>query len=197
MDHLGSPVMDHPISLSVTDDLSRNRWTVGFRWLLVIPHLIWLTLWGIAVSFAVIASWFATLFAGTTPQGLHDFIAQYLRYSTHVNGYLYFLADPYPGFLGDRPYGADLSIAPPAPQNRWITGFRLIVAIPALIVAYVIGILLAFMWLVAWVVGIVMGAIPLGMRNLIAWCVRFIQQTNGYLMLLTDRYPDFSTDPSA
>ena len=51
--------MDHPISLSVTDDLGRNRWTVGFRWLLVIPHLIWLTLWGIAVSFAVIASWFA------------------------------------------------------------------------------------------------------------------------------------------
>ena len=122
--------MEHPITLSFTDDLRRNRLTVGFRWLLVIPHLIWLTIWGIAVFFAVIANWFATLFAGQTPQGLHDFIAQYLRYSTHVNGYLYFLADPYPGFLGDRPYDADLSIAPPAPQNRWITGFRVILVDP-------------------------------------------------------------------
>jgi hypothetical protein len=189
--------MDHPISLSVTDDLSRNRLTVAFRWLLVIPHLIWLSLWGIAVYFAVIISWFATLFAGTTPQGLHDFIAQWLRYSTHVNGYLYFLANPYPGFLGDREYDADLSIAPPAHQNRWVTGFRLILAIPALIVVYFIGILLFFLWIVAWVVGIVMGATPLGLRDLIAWIIRFSQQTNGYLMLLTDRYPSFSTNPRA
>lgn len=189
--------MEHPISLSVTDDLRRNRLTVGFRWLLVIPHAIWLMIWGIAVSLAVIISWFATLFAGTTPQGLHDFIAQWLRYSTHVNGYLYFLADPFPGFLGDRPYDADLSVAPPAPQNRWITGFRPILAIPALIVLYVLGILLSVMWLIAWVVGIFAGAIPLGMRNLIAWIIRFNQQTGGYLMLLTDRYPSFGTDPAA
>jgi Domain of unknown function (DUF4389) len=189
--------MDHPIQLSVTDDLRRNRLTVAFRWLLVIPHAIWLAIWGIAVFFAVIISWFATLFAGTTPQGLHDFIAQYLRYSTHVNGYLYFLADPYPGFLGDRPYDADLTIAPPARQNRWITGFRLILAIPALIVLYVLGILQSVLWLIAWVVGIFMGAIPLGMRNLIAWIIRFTQQTSGYLMLLMDRYPSFSTETQA
>src|SRR5215210_6238965 len=142
---------DHPIQLRVTDDLRRNRLTVGFRWLLVIPHLIWLTIWGIAVFFAVIISWFATLFAGQAPQGLHDFIAQYLRYATHVNGYLYFLADPYPGFLGDQPYDVDLEIAPPARQNRWITAFRGILAIPAHIVAYVLSILLGVLWIVAWV----------------------------------------------
>lgn len=189
--------MDHPIQLSVTDDLSRNRLTVAFRWLLVIPHVIWLSLWGIAVYFAVIISWFATLFVGTTPKGLHDFIAQWLRYSTHVNGYLYFLADPYPGFLGDRPYDADLAIAPPAPQNRWITGFRAILAIPAVIVLYVIGILLSIVWLIAWIVGIFLGRIPLGLRDLTAWCVRFTQQTTAYVLLLTDRYPSFSTDTRA
>jgi Domain of unknown function (DUF4389) len=189
--------MDHPIRLSFTDDLRRNRLTVAFRWLLVIPHLIWLTIWGIAVFFAVIANWFATLFAGTSPQGLHDFIAQYLRYATHVNGYLYFLADPYPGFLGDRPYDADLSIAPPARQNRWITGFRAILAIPAHIVAYFLGILLGILWIIAWIVGIFAGRIPQGMRDLIAWIIRFNQQTYGYVMILTDRYPSFSTDPHA
>jgi Domain of unknown function (DUF4389) len=188
---------DHPIQLRVTDDLRRNRLTVGFRWLLVIPHLIWLTIWGIAVFFAVIISWFATLFAGQTPQGLHDFIAQYLRYATHVNGYLYFLADAYPGFLGDQPYDVDLEIAPPARQNRWITAFRGILAIPAHIVAYVLSILLGVLWLVAWIVGIFTGQIPLGLRNLIAWCIRFTQQSYAYVMFLTDRYPSFSADPNA
>ena len=54
------------------------------------------------------------------------------------------------------------------------------------------------MWLVAWVVGIVIGAIPLGMRDLIAWCIRFIRQTYGYLMLLTGPlHPSFGTDPRA
>lgn len=196
--------MDHPIRLRVADDLRRNRLTVAFRWLLVIPHLIWLTIWGIAVFFAGIAvffagiaSWFATLFAGQTPQGLHGFIAQYLRYSTHVNGYLYFLANPYPGFLGDRPYDVDLDIAPPAPQNRWVTAFRLILAIPAHIVAYVLSILIGVLWLVAWVIGIVAGEIPRGLRDLIAWIIRFMSQTYAYVLLLTDRYPSFSADPRA
>ena len=47
----------HPIHLVVTDDLQRSRLTVFFRLLLVIPHLIWLALWGIAVCFAVIVAW--------------------------------------------------------------------------------------------------------------------------------------------
>lgn len=189
--------MEHPIKLSFTDDLHRNRLTVAFRWLLVIPHLIWLTIWGIAIFFAVIVSWFATLFAGQTPQGLHDFIAQYLRFTTQVHGYLYFLADPYPGFLGDRPYDTDLSIAPPAHQNRWITGFRGILSIPAHIVAYVLSILLGILWIIGWIVGIVMGEIPEGLRNLIAWIIRFTMQTYAYVMLLTDRYPSFTGDPHA
>jgi len=187
--------MSHPISLAVTDDLRRTRLTVAFRIILVIPHLVWLSLWGIVVALAVIVSWFATLFAGTTPEGLHSFIAQYLRYSTQVFGYLSFLGDPYPGFLGDRAYDADLVIAPPAPQNRWKTGFRIILAIPALIVSSIIRNLIVIIAVISWFACLFTGAMPVGLRNLTAWMIRFTQQTNGYLFLLTDRYPSFSTDP--
>jgi hypothetical protein len=45
------PAPPHPIHLVVTDDLQRNRVTVFFRFFLTIPHLIWLMVWGIAVSF--------------------------------------------------------------------------------------------------------------------------------------------------
>jgi hypothetical protein len=189
--------MGHPIVLTVTDDLRRTRLTVAFRLILVIPHLVWLSVWGIAVAFAVIASWFATLFAGRTPDGLHSFIAQYLRYSVQVYGYLLFLADPYPGFLGDRPYGADLVIAPPAPQNRWVTGFRIVLAIPALVVAQILGYLAQVLAVIAWFACLFLGAMPLGLRNLIAWVVRFNAQTYGYVALLTERYPSFSPDPAA
>ena len=185
----------HPISLTLTDDLERNRLTVFFRLILVIPHLIWLSLWGIAVFFAIIISWFATLFAGTTPLGLHNFIAQYLRYAVQVYGYLLFLADPYPGFLGDRPYGADLVVAPPLPQNRWKTGFRAILGIPALIVTQVLGYVLEIIAFIAWIVCLFLGRVPVGLRDLIAWIVRFTAQTHGYMAMLTDRYPSFSTDP--
>lgn len=186
----------HPIRLTLSDDLSRNRLTVFFRLILVIPHLIWLGLWGIVVGLAVIVSWFATLFAGQTPAGLHNFIAQYLRYTTQVYGYILFLADPYPGFLGDRDYPADLIVAPAAPQNRWKTAFRLILAIPAAIVTNVLQYLVYALAVIAWFACLFTGAMPLGLRNLVAWVVRFNAQTNGYLLLLTDRYPNFSTDPT-
>ena len=184
----------HPIRLVLSDDLKRTRLTVFFRLILVIPHLIWLSLWGIVVYFAIIVSWFATLFAGQTPLGLHNFIAQYMRYLTQVYGYLLFLADPYPGFMGDRAYPSDLEVDPPAPQNRWITGFRAILAIPAVIVAEVLGYLVTVVAIIAWFACLFTGEMPLGMRNLTAWIVRFTMQTHGYVGLLTDRYPSFSTD---
>jgi hypothetical protein len=187
--------MGHPVVLTVGDDLRRNRLTVAFRIILAIPHAIWLSLWGIAAALAVIASWFATLAAGRTPDGLHAFIAQYLRYGVHVYSYLLFLADPYPGFLGDRPYPADVAVAPPAPQNRWKTAFRIILAIPALLVSQVLGYLVQVLAVISWFACLFTGAMPLGLRNLTAWIVRFNAQTYAYVMLLTERYPDFSPDP--
>ena len=44
-------------------------------------------------------------------------------------------ANPFPGFLGEPGYPVDVEIAPPARQNRWVTGFRLILAVPAFVIA--------------------------------------------------------------
>ena len=74
----------HPVRLVVNDDLQRNRLTVFFRLILAIPHIIWFALWSVVNVLAVIANWFATLVKGQSPEGLHNFIATYLRYQTHV-----------------------------------------------------------------------------------------------------------------
>lgn len=186
------PAPDHPVRLVVTDDLRRNRLTVFFRLILAIPHLIWLTLWSIAAVFAGIANWAVTLISGISPPGLHNFLAAYVRYSTQVSAYFYLVADPFPSFAGKPGYPVDLEIDPPQPQNRWKTGFRLILVIPAWILVSVLQYVVQIIGFLGWFVCLALGRMPQGMRDLSAYCLRFQAQTYAYLAVLTDRYPSLS-----
>lgn len=181
---------DDPIQLDVSDDLARSRLTVFFRALLAIPHLIWLLLWGIAAYLAVIVCWFATLFRGTSPDSLHRFLAAYVRYQTHVYAYLFLVANPFPGFTGEQgSYPVEPRIEGPREQNRWKVGFRLILAIPALLLGSAYSGLLLIVGLLGWFASLANSSMPLGMRNAGALALRYTAQSNGYLLLLTDRYP--------
>jgi hypothetical protein len=186
----------HPIRLVVKDDLQRNRLTVFFRIILAIPHFVWLVLWGVVAVLAVIANWFATLVKGESPGGLHNFLATYLRYQTHVWAYTLILADPYPGFGGKPGYPIDIEVDPPVRQNRWTVGFRIILAIPALLIARIMTNLSQILALFNWVVSLVLGRLPEGMRNFGAFALRYEQQTTAYIYLLTDRYPSFNVSVS-
>jgi hypothetical protein len=186
----------HPIRLVVTDDLQRNRLTVFFRLILAIPHLIWLTVWGIVAALAVIANWFATLVKGQSPEGLHNFLATYLRYQTHVYAYVLLLADPFPGFGGKPGYPIDIEIDPPQPQNRWTVAFRVILAIPAYIVSGILGYLNRALAVFSWFIALATGSVPEGLRNFAAFALRYEQQTAGYALLLTGRYPSFDVSVS-
>jgi hypothetical protein len=186
----------HPIRLVVNDDLQRNRLTVFFRLLLAIPHLIWVGLWGIVAALAALANWVATLVTGKSPEGLHNFLATFLRYQTHVYAYVLLIADPFPGFGGQPGYPIDLEIASPQPQNRWTVAFRLILAIPAFIVSGILGYLNRALAIFSWFVAVFMGRVPEGLRNFAAFAVRYEQQTAGYALLLTERYPSFNVGVS-
>ena len=182
----------HPIRLVVTDDLQRNRLTAFFRLILAIPHLIWLALWGIVAVLAALANWVATLVTGQSPEGLHNFLATFLRYQTHVYAYVLLIADPFPGFGGQPGYPIDLEIDPPQRQDRWTVAFRLILAIPAFIVSGILGYLNRVLALFSWFLAVFMGRLPEGLRNFAAFAVRYEQQTAAYALLLTDRYPSFN-----
>jgi hypothetical protein len=179
-----------PIRMFVEDDRRRSRLTTFFRLALAAPHFVWLLLWGVAVAFAVIASWFATLVRGRPPARLHRFLAAYLRYQTHVLAFVQLVANPFPGFVGRQgSYPVDIEIDGPEPQRRLVTGFRLLLAIPAFLVA---GSLLSVAYVAAlfsWFVALVRGRVPQGLRNLGAFALRYSAQVNGYAMLLTDSYP--------
>ena len=215
---------ERPIRLVVRDDdLRRSRLTVFFRLLLAIPHFVWLTLWGIAAFVVAFILWLAVLIEGKAPEILHDFVAGYVRYATHVGAYVFLAANPYPGFRGAPGYPVDLEIDPPQRQSRWTGFFRLLLALPALLLAAALG--GGFYWgstssswgsaggeedalwtgfslvgvaavaaFLAWFVALVRGRTPRGLRDLIAYAMAYGAQTSGYLLLLTGWYP--SSDPA-
>jgi hypothetical protein len=84
-------------------------------------------------------------------------------------------------------YEADFNPTP----NRWTTFFRLILAIPWLIVAYVYEILVAFTLLFAWVAVIILGRYPEWLYNFNGGVLRFYIRTFAWLYLQTDAWPPF------
>jgi Domain of unknown function (DUF4389) len=147
---------------------------------------------------AWIVNWFATLFMGRSPEGLHTFLAAYLRYLTHVRAYTLLVADPFPQFTGKLgTYPIDLEVDAPEQQNRLTVFFRFILAIPALVVSYILSQLNQVLAVFSWFVALVMGRVPEGLRNFAALAIRIESQTYGYVMLLTGRYPSFNVGVEA
>jgi hypothetical protein len=211
---------DVPARIVVADDLRRSRVTVFFRLVLFIPHLVWLALWTVVALLGAIANWFATLALGRSPAALYRFLSAYVRYATHVSAFVLLAGNPFPGFTGAAgSYPIDVEVAPLERQLRLKTLFRIVLAIPALIIvgairsggfasgtvsggtgrrAYSfsseIGLLLACA-LLGWFVSLARARMPQGLRNALAWGLGYSAQVGAYLFLLTDRYPN--TDPGA
>jgi len=211
----------HPVRLVVEDDLRRNRWTafVVVRFIFAIPHLIWIFLWTVAVFFAAIANWLASLVRGTPPQGLHRFMCSYLRYSLHLTSYLALAGNPYPGFLGEEgEYPIDVRFPEPSHQNRWSIFLRLFLALPALVLSSALagsggtrfststhasrstsfsggGALIVACGLLGSFASLVRGRMPKGLRDAAAYAIGYSAQAGAYLLLVTDRYPN--ADPTA
>jgi hypothetical protein len=128
-----------PIQIVVADDLERSRATVIFRFLLVIPHLIVVSLWGFAAAAVTVIIWFALIFEGKAPRSLQGFVVSYLRYSVHVSSYLYLAAGPYPAFGGGQGYPVDVEITPSTRQSRGRVAARFFLAVPVLMLAVAVG----------------------------------------------------------
>jgi hypothetical protein len=190
-------IQTHPIDMSVGSDLRRSRLTVFFRVLIAIPHLLWMFVWGIAAEVVVLVAWFAALFIGRVPDGMHDFLASYLRFYTRLAAYLFLLADPYPPFGGSPGgYPVEVRIAPAEPQSRLTVFFRLVLIIPAALLTYVFRLVNQIVAFLGWFLCLFTGRMNEGMQNTSAWLLRYEVQTAAYALLLTQRYPSLSGAPT-
>ncbi len=180
---------DHPVRLELADDGRRSRLTVLFRYLLTLPHMIWLVLWSIAAFVAAIVNWLVTLVRGRPAAPLHRFLAAFVRYNAHVSAFFYLVANPFPGFTGARAYPVQVTMPGPEAQARWKTLFRIFLALPAFIVIVGLSSALLVAAFLGWFASLVTGRMPTGLRNLGAIAIRYVAQTYAYVFLVTDRYP--------
>jgi hypothetical protein len=178
------------ILVAFAEPARQNRLTVLVRIILAIPHLIVLWALGIAAEVVVIICWFAALFMGRLPASLAEFLAGYLRWAGRFYSYLFLLTDKYPPFeLGDAEYPVRVLIQP-GRLNRLAVFFRLILAIPAYILAVLVlyGMETLVMF-VTWLIVLIAGHMPRPLYEAIAAGTRYHIRLYGYLFLLTGTYP--------
>lgn len=188
--------MSYPVSFEVDYIPRHSRLTTFFRLLLAIPILVWLWLYGIVATIAVFIAWFAIVITGRYPQGLYDFVAGYTRLLAQTNGYVALLCDQYPPFVGgEANYPIRMQFAGPLVRySRLKTGFRFILAIPIVVLRYVINLLLEVGAFAAWFVIVITGGLPRGLFDVMVLANSYTARSDAYLFLLTETYPPFQDD---
>jgi Domain of unknown function (DUF4389) len=182
----------YPISYEADYERNPNRVTTFFRIILAIPWLIVAYIYAIALFVTSIVAWFAVVILGRYPDGLFNFNAGMLRYFVRIGSYFSLLTDQFPPFgLGEDPtYPVRLQVAPrPERQSRVKSFFRLILAIPILIVAYAVQVIHNGAIVVSWLTIVFRGYQPAGVHNALVFTTAYQARAYGYILLLTDDYP--------
>ena len=189
--------MSYPVSFEADYAEKRNRLTTFFRLLLIIPVAIVLYVFGIIASIAIVIAWFAIVITGRYPAGLFSFVADFNRFVTRVTAYGVLLTDAYPPFSGgdDPAYPVRMQFAGPLEHySRLKTLFRIILAIPIVVLRYVINLLLEVGAFAAWFVIVITGKMPRGLFDLMVLANSYTARSDAYLYLLTETYPPFQDD---
>jgi hypothetical protein len=144
-----------------------------------------------------VIAWFAIVISARYPRGLYDFVAGYTRFSTRVLAYMALLCDPYPPFWGnpDAAYPVRMEFAGPLDRySRAKTFFRAIIAIPLLVLRYVMGLLVQIGAFAAWFVILFTGKMPSGLHDVMVLGNSYTARSDAYLYLLTESYPPFQDE---
>jgi len=189
--------MSYPVTFEVEYLERRSRLTAFFRLLLAIPLVIWLYIYGLVASIAVVIAWLAIVFTARYPQALYDFVAGYTRLLARFTAYVSLLCDPYPPFSGsdDDAYPVRMRFQGPLERySRLKTFFRVILAIPIVILRYVMNLLLEAGAVAAWAVILITGKMPRGLFDLMVLANSYMARSDAYLLLLTETYPPFQDE---
>jgi hypothetical protein len=179
-----------PVLVAFAPPARQRRLTVAGRLFLVLPHLILLAYLGVAAVAVTVIGWFAALFLGRLPRLTADFLPGYLRWQTRVSAYLFLLTDVYPPFsVRDSAYPVRVTTET-GRLGRWSVAGRLLLALPALVVAAAVTYGIATVLLVvAWLIVLVTGRLPSSLHQTFAAFIRYQVRVAAYLGLVTSAYP--------
>jgi hypothetical protein len=189
--------VSYPVTFEADYVERRSRLSTFFRLILAIPVAIVLYVFGIVAWFAVVIAWFAIIITGRYPKGLYEFVADFTRFLARVTAYGVLLTDAYPPFNGshDASYPVRMEFAGPLEHySRLKTLFRVILAIPIVILRYVINLLLEIGAFAGWIVIVITGKMPRGLFDVMVLANSYTARSDAYLYLLTETYPPFQDE---
>jgi hypothetical protein len=167
----------------------QRRLTVFFRLLLLVPQFIVLWLLGIVTFFVAIAAWFAALVLGQLPEWAADYLSAYIAYSTRVYASLYLLVDSYPPFAFTAPGWPVRIELYPGELNRMAVFFRILLVIPAAIIASIVTSGWYALAIFCWLTVLVMGRTPDTLFGATAAMLRYEMRLQAYFLMLSSSYP--------
>ena len=182
---------DYPASLEIDyEDSSRNRLTVFFRGITVIPILL------IVIGLQAISPFpiiLMVLFRQKYPRWWFDFNLEVIKFSTRIGAYMLLLTDKYPSTDEEQSIHLTLDYPAQGELNRWLPLIKWILAIPHYIVLSVLLTVEIVLVLVGWVVILITGKLPEGIHKFMVGVSRWSLRVQAYAFLLTtDKYPPFS-----
>ena len=183
----------YPLRFDIEYPEQLSRWLIFVKWLLAIPHF--LILYALSAVSAVITfiAFFAILFTKRYPQGLFDFVVNVNRWGANVAAYVGLFRDEYPPFSWE-PGGYPVTYQLDYPQelSRWLIFIKWLLAIPNIIVLYLLLIGALVAWVIAWFAILFTGRFPRGLFDFIVGVLRWNYRINAYINLMRDDYPPFS-----
>lgn len=185
-----APERDDHVVVTFDGPTTQRRWTVALRFILAIPHFLWIGLVGIAAFFVALAAWFAALFTGRVPNGMARFLSNFVQYQARVYGYTYLLlSDQYPPFaLEDSDYAINVATNP-GQLNRAAVFFRFILMVPGYIVSTLVLIGAQIAGVIGWLITLILGRLPTPLWEANAAVLRYQARFQAFIFLLTAEQP--------
>jgi hypothetical protein len=109
-----------------------------------------------------------------------------------MSAYTYGSASPAQVPAVGAPAPVLVSFAGPSPQSRVTVLFRIFMAIPQLIVVYMLGVAAYVITFIGWFGALFTGRLPVFAADFLTGYLRWLSRVYAYLYLLTDEYPPFT-----
>ena len=178
---------------------NRDRVTVLFRGILVFPMFIYLGSlmqawhWGISSVVFTVPVILTLVFRGKYPSYILNFNHAMLELSTRITAYVLFLTDDYPSIERNE----NVAVLFPDVEggkklSRWQPIFKVIFAIPLIILGIIYTVLSIILSFLAWIHILVTGKYPDPVIKWVIGCINYWNRLIGYaVVLVTDEYPTF------
>jgi hypothetical protein len=208
------PMPSYPIQFDVDRAAGpRNRVTVGFRLVLVIPIAILaatvsggvtsssgqegaITVAG-AGGILVVGPALMILFRQKYPRWWFDWNVALWRFQNRIGAYLALLRDEYPATDDDQAVHLEVPYPDAARDlNRWLPLVKWFLAIPHVVVLFFVNLGAFFVVVFAWFSILFTGTFPPRAEEFVVGVMRWNNRVMAYaLTLVTDEYPPFRLAP--